>query len=82
MPKHKVKVYSTSTCPYCHMAKDYLKEHKIEFEDVNVAEDKDAADEMVEKSGQMGVPVIIIDDKTVIVGFDRAALKKALGLKD
>ncbi|MEM4253963.1 MAG: glutaredoxin domain-containing protein [Candidatus Woesearchaeota archaeon] len=82
MPKHKVKVYSTPTCPYCHMAKDYLKEHKIEFEDVNVAEDKDAANEMVEKSGQMGVPVIIIDEKIVVVGFDRAALKKALGLKD
>ncbi|MEM2915985.1 MAG: glutaredoxin domain-containing protein [Candidatus Woesearchaeota archaeon] len=82
MPKHKVKVYSTPTCPYCHMVKDYLKEHGVEFEDVNVAEDKDAANEMVEKSGQMGVPVIILDDKIVIVGFDREKLKKALKLKD
>ncbi|MEM4240009.1 MAG: Uxx-star family glutaredoxin-like (seleno)protein [Candidatus Woesearchaeota archaeon] len=79
---HKVKVYSTPTCPYCHMAKDYLKEHKIKFEDINVAENPGAAKEMVEKSGQMGVPVIIIDEKEVIIGFDRGALKKALGLKD
>ncbi len=82
MTKHKVKVYSTPTCPYCVMAKNYLKENKVDFEDVDVSKNSGAADEMVEKSGQMGVPVIIIDDKTVIVGFDRPALKKALSLKD
>jgi glutaredoxin-like YruB-family protein len=81
MPQHKVKVYSTPTCPYCHMAKDYLKENKVTFEDIDVSKNPSAANEIVEKSGQMGVPVIIIDDKTVIVGFDRPALKKALGLK-
>ena len=81
MPKHNVKVYSTPTCPYCHMAKDYLKENKVKFDDIDVSKNPSAANEIVEKSGQMGVPVIIIDGKTVIVGFDRPALKKALGLK-
>jgi glutaredoxin-like YruB-family protein len=77
--KIKVKVYSTPTCPYCHMAKDFLKEHKIEFEDINVAEDHNAAKEMIEKSGQMGVPVIEIGDE-IIVGFDKEKIKKALKL--
>jgi glutaredoxin-like YruB-family protein len=77
----KVKVYSTPTCPYCVSAKAYLKENKVDFEDIDVSKNSSAANEMVEKSGQMGVPVIIIDDKVVIVGFDRDALKKALKLK-
>lgn len=66
----KVKVYSTPTCPYCDMAKDFLKENKIEFEDINVQDDHEAAKEMIDKSGQMGVPVIEIDDK-IIVGLIR-----------
>jgi glutaredoxin 3 len=77
----KVRVYSTPTCPYCIAAKAYLKENKVEFEDIDVSTDSAAADVLVKKSGQMGVPVIIIDDKTVIVGFDRDELKKALKLK-
>ena len=76
----KVKVYSTPTCPYCYMAKDFLKQNNIPFEDINVAEDHKAAHDMVERSGQMGVPVIEIDGK-MIVGFDREAIKKALGIK-
>lgn len=77
---NKVKVYSTPTCPYCYMAKDFLKQNNIPFEDINVAEDHKAAREMVEKSGQMGVPVIEINGK-MIVGFDRETVKKALGIK-
>jgi glutaredoxin-like YruB-family protein len=77
----KVKVYSTPTCPWCVAAKQYLKENDVAFVDINVAENREAANEMVEKSGQMGVPVIVIDNKVVIVGFDRDALKKALKLK-
>jgi glutaredoxin 3 len=73
----KVKVYSTPTCPWCHKAKDYLKSKGVDFEDINVAEDREAADEMVEKSGQMGVPVIEIDGD-VIVGFDQAKIDSAL----
>ncbi len=76
----KVKVYSTPTCPYCYMAKDFLKENGVQFEDINVAENHAAAHEMIEKSGQMGVPVIEINGK-MIVGFDREAIKKALGIK-
>lgn len=72
-----IKVYSTSSCPYCVMAKDYLKKKNVEFEDVNVQEDKAAAKEMIEKSGQMGVPVIDING-TIIVGFDRPGIDKAL----
>ncbi len=74
-----VTVYSTRTCPYCHMAKDFLAEKKIAFKDVDVGSDQKAAEEMVKKSGQMGVPVIEIDGK-IIVGFDKPAIEAALGL--
>ncbi|KPJ85477.1 glutaredoxin [Parcubacteria bacterium SG8_24] len=70
-------VYSTPTCPYCTMAKDFLKEQGVEFKDVDVSADRDAAREMIEKSGQMGVPVIDVEGQ-VIVGFDQEELKKAL----
>ena len=73
----KVKVYSTPTCPWCSKAKEYLREKGVEFEDIDVSTDQEAGREMVEKSGQMGVPVIMIDDK-VIVGFDREAIEEAL----
>ncbi|MBU0953005.1 MAG: thioredoxin family protein [Nanoarchaeota archaeon] len=76
-----VKVYSTPTCPFCHQEKAWLSDHKVKFQDINVAVDQKAAEEMIEKSGQMGVPVTIIDGKTVIVGFDKARLQKELGLK-
>ncbi|MBI3037038.1 glutathione S-transferase N-terminal domain-containing protein [Candidatus Woesearchaeota archaeon] len=73
----KVTVYSTPTCPWCHKTKDFLKENNVPFQDVNVAADQKAAEEMIEKSGQMGVPVIQIDGQ-FIVGFDKNAIKKAL----
>lgn len=76
----KVKVYSTPTCPWCYAAKDFLKQNNIAFEDVDVSANQDAAKEMIEKSGQMGVPVIEIDGK-MIIGFDKQAIKQALGLK-
>lgn len=72
-----VKVYSTPSCPYCRKAKEYLDELSVDYENVNVAVDKDAAQKMVELSGQMGVPVIDVDGK-VIVGFDKNALSEAL----
>lgn len=75
----KVTVYSTPTCPYCKMAKAYFKDNGVEFEDVDVSSDQAKAEEMVEKSGQLGVPVIDIDGK-IIVGFDRDELKSTLGL--
>ncbi len=72
-----VKVYSTPACPYCHMAKDFLKENKVEFEDIDVAKDQEAGKEMVQKSGQMGVPVIDVNG-TIIVGFDKEKIMEAL----
>jgi glutaredoxin 3 len=76
----EVKVFSTPTCPYCVKAKDWLKENNVEFKDINVAEDAQARQEMVDKSGQMGVPVIMIDEE-IIVGYDVSAMKKALKLE-
>lgn len=75
-----VTIYSTPTCPYCKMAKDFMAENKVEFKEVDVASDEKSAQEMIEKSGQMGVPVIDIGGE-IIVGFDREAIKKALDLQ-
>ena len=77
MAKLKVKVYSTKTCPWCHKAKEFLKEKGIKFEDIDVGADQKAAEEMIKKSGQMGVPVLDINGN-IIVGFDREAIEKAL----
>ena len=77
MTKPKVKVYSTSMCPWCRRTKDFLKEKGVEFEDINVGADQKAAEEMIEKSGQMGVPVTEINGK-IIVGFDQEEIEKAL----
>lgn len=74
-----VKIYSTSTCPYCTMAKDFLTKNNIPFENIDVGADPEAGKEMIEKSGQMGVPVLDIDGQ-IIVGFEKEAVAKALGL--
>jgi len=74
-----VKVYSTPTCPYCIKVKQYLKDNNVAFEDINVAADHAKGEEMVQKSGQMGVPVLDIEGK-IIVGFDREEIKKELGI--
>jgi glutaredoxin-like YruB-family protein len=74
-PKNKkVIVYSTPTCPYCVMAKNFFKDNKVEFEDVNVAENQERGQEMVNKSGQMGVPVIDIAGE-IVVGFQPEVFK-------
>lgn len=75
-----VKVYSTPSCHWCVKVKEFLKENDIEFKDLNVAEDRQAAAQMVEISGQMGVPVVDIKG-TIIVGFNEPMIKEALGLK-
>jgi glutaredoxin-like YruB-family protein len=74
-----VKVYSTPTCPYCVRAKQFLKENAVSFSDIDVSSDQDAAQEMIKRSGQMGVPVIDVDGD-LIVGFDKEKIKRALGL--
>jgi len=73
----EVKIYSTTHCPWCAKAKDFLESKGVKFESINVEEDQERAQEMIAKSGQTGVPVIEIGDK-IIVGFDRAAIEKAL----
>jgi len=70
MTEKNVKVYSTPTCPWCRKAKEYLTEKGVQFTDFNVAEDRGKLQEMVELTGQRGVPVIMIDDH-MIVGFDQ-----------
>ena len=72
-----IKVYSTPTCPYCVTLKNFLKENNIQFEDIDVSQDEVAAKEMIDKSGQMGVPVVDIDGE-MIVGFDQERIKKLL----
>ena len=77
----KVTVYSTPTCHFCHMAKDFFKEKNVEFEDFDVSVDLAKRKEMVEKSGQMGVPVIEIDGK-IIVGFNKPQIVQLLGITE
>ncbi len=75
----KVKVYSTPTCSYCIRAKQFLKDNNIQFENIDVSADQQKSEEMVKISGQMGVPVLDIEGE-IIVGFDKEAVKKALGI--
>ena len=76
-----IKVYSTPSCPYCFTLKEFLKQNNIEFEDIDVSKDEKALKEMVEKSGQMGVPVVEIDGE-IVVGFDKEKISKLLNLKE
>ncbi len=76
----KVTVYSTPTCSWCQVAKEHLRTHGIPFEDVDVSTDMVRAREMVEQSGQYGVPVIDIDGE-IVIGFDRARIDSLLGLQ-
>ncbi|MEM2955033.1 MAG: glutaredoxin family protein [Candidatus Nanoarchaeia archaeon] len=76
----KVIVYSTPTCPWCDRLKSWLKENKIAFKDIDVATDEKAAQEMIKKSGQIGVPVTEIDNN-IVVGFDVKKLKELLKIK-
>lgn len=77
MADKKVIVYSTPTCPYCKRVKDYLTQKGVSFSDYNVAEDREKAKEMIDKSKQMGVPVIVVDND-VVVGLNQAKLDSLL----
>lgn len=76
-----VTIYTTPTCGYCRATKAFFKEHGIEYTEYDVANDRERAREMIDKSGQMGVPVILIDDE-LIVGFDQPRLAAALGIEE
>ena len=75
----KIRVYSTPTCSHCRDLKRFLDEKGIEYEEIDVSRERDAAKEMVEKSGQLGVPVMDVDGK-IVVGFDREKVKETLGI--
>jgi glutaredoxin 3 len=74
-----VTIYSTPTCHFCSMAKDFFKEKNISYTEFNVAQDLEKRQEMIQKSGQMGVPVIFVGDE-LIVGFDKERLASSLGV--
>ena len=76
-----IRIYSTPTCIYCNNLKKFLKEHNIKFEEIDVSSNEEALQEMIRKSGQMGVPVVDIDGE-IIVGFDKNRISKLLGLKE
>ena len=77
MADKKVVIYSTPTCPFCKRAKNYFSQKGIPYTDINVAADREKTKEMIQKSGQMGVPVIVIDGE-VVVGFNQIQLDKLL----
>lgn len=81
MVDKKVIVYSTPACPWCVRAKDWLKEHKIEFKeiDLSLAENRQIAIELIQKTGSSGVPQIQVDTN-IIIGFDAEKLKALLGI--
>ena len=76
-----VIIYSTPTCGYCKMAKSYFKENNIEYTEKDVSEDLQAQEEMINKTNQMGVPVIDVDGE-IIIGFDQEKLASLLGIKE
>ena len=75
-----ITIYSTPTCTYCNQAKEFFKTNNIQYTEYNVGEDTEKRKEMIEKSGQMGVPVIDIDGE-ITVGFDKEKLSTTLGIK-
>lgn len=77
----KVTIYSTPSCKYCKLAEDYFVANNISYTKHNVAADIERRNEMIEKSGQMGVPVIIIGDNELVVGFNKPVIAEILGLK-
>ncbi len=75
-----VTMYTTPTCTYCRMVKAFFKENNVQYKEIDVAADHSKAEEMLEKSGQLGVPVIDVDGQ-IIIGFDKESLKQALHIK-
>lgn len=73
----KVVIYSTPSCHYCNLAKQYFQDNNIEYTEYDVASDIERQKEMIEKSGQMGVPVILIDDE-IVIGFNQPRLAELL----
>jgi glutaredoxin 3 len=79
LEQSKVKIYSTKTCVYCKMTKDFFNKNNIKYEEIDVGADRKAAAEMIKKSGQMGVPVIEIGNQ-IIVGYNKESISKLLNI--
>lgn len=77
----KIRIFSTPSCPYCVTLKEFLKDKGFDFEDIDVSQDQKALDEMVERSGQMGVPVVDINGQ-IIIGFDKEKINQLLNIKE
>ncbi|MDP2910605.1 MAG: glutaredoxin domain-containing protein [bacterium] len=77
----KIRIFSTPSCPYCVTLKEFLKENNFDFEDIDVSQDQASLNEMIEKSGQTGVPVVDIDGQ-IIIGFDKEKIVKLLNIKE
>jgi glutaredoxin 3 len=75
-----VIIYSTPTCVYCNLAKNFFKENNVSYTEHNVAADLDKRKEMIEKTGQMGVPVIDLGEE-IVIGFDEPRVREVLGIK-
>lgn len=75
-----VKIYTTPACVYCKMAKNFFQQNNVQYQELDVASDIAAREEMIQKTGQFGVPVIDIDGK-LIIGFDQGQLRQLLGVK-
>jgi glutaredoxin-like YruB-family protein len=76
-----IKLYTTPICPYCVTLKQYFKEHNIEFEEIDVSQNEKLKDEIIEKTGQLGVPIIDINGE-LITGFDKEKISKLLGIEE
>ncbi|MDX9893010.1 MAG: glutaredoxin family protein [Patescibacteria group bacterium] len=79
-----VKIYTTPTCVYCNMVKSYFQKNNVQYQEVDVSQDRQAAEEMINKTGQMGVPVISIEEngkESVVIGFNQPVLAQLLNIK-
>ena len=75
-----VTIYTTPTCVYCREAKEFFKEHNVEYEEKDVVQDEQARNDMIQKSGQMGVPVIDVNGE-IIIGYNKKKLAELLGIR-
>jgi len=76
-----VRIFTTPACPFCYVLKEFLKEKGIEFEEIDVSQDKKARDEMIKKSGRLEAPIMEIDGQ-IVVGFDKEKICKLLGIRN
>ncbi len=75
-----VKLYVTPACPYCFTLKEYLKEHNIDFEEVDVSQNEEARDDIIKRAGQVGTPIVEVDGQ-IVVGFDKEKINQLLKIK-